>query len=816
MSQDDTRADRPATLPFGLTGEEPVFERAFELVRALFGDVRVALVRVRKGRIVRSIGRDTVPHDNDPASARVMDTRRAVWVEDLSLDPECAENPRVARTDGLRFFAGAPVTLADGEVVGSLSVVGFEARARDEALLGHLGSFAEILADAFERARAHQALAEANAALASGEARLRSTRAALAALVENAPLQIIMTDQEMRLLHYSQKWLVESGFAGRDLHGMRIYDLHPRYFEKYRSVYERCIAGESVRVERVRGADRDGKRTWWRAELIPWRNDDGEIGGLISAALDLTELYEGLDRVERSDERMRLAARIADLHVWEVDYQRRTVETAGAPMTMLDWDVDYEQMAGNTDLTIDPRDRERISARWHEAVMADEPYVPEYRINRRDGKEVWAACSVKLIRDARGEPIRLIGAMQDITARKQAEAAMLQAKEEAEQANLAKSAFLATMSHEIRTPLNGVLGMAQVMAAGQLAPAQREQLDVIRQSGEALLAILNDVLDLSKIEAGKLELDMVDFDLQALAQGAYAAFTGQAESKGVSFALTVAPEARGAWRGDSTRLRQILYNLLSNALKFTETGSVTAVFTAEAEGLRLTVTDTGVGIAREALARLFEKFEQADASTTRRFGGTGLGLAICRELAGLMGGRISAESTPGLGSEFTVVLPLARGEQPAAESAEADDGPAVIERERPVRVLAAEDNTINQLVLKTLLMQVGVEPTVVADGAQAVDAWRGAEWDVILMDVQMPVMDGPAAARAIRAEEAAAGRRRTPILALTANTMAHQVEAYLRDMDDVVSKPIEAARLFQALEAALNSEPAEADATASL
>jgi|SRR5579872_2118174 len=379
----------------------------------------------------------------------------------------------------------------------------------------------------------------------------------------------------------------------------------------------------------------------------------------------------------------------------------------------------------------------------------------------------------------------------------------------AEAANEAKSAFLATMSHEIRTPLNGVLGMAQAMAAETLSPVQRERLDIIDQSGKALLAILNDILDLSKIEAGKLELEEIEFDLGEVARGAHSAFTALANKKGLSFALDI-DRARGVYMGDPTRLRQILYNLISNALKFTEHGEIRVTAVRDAEALTIAVRDTGVGIPEEALGKLFGKFAQVDASTTRRFGGTGLGLAICQKLSNLMGGAIGVESTLGEGSTFTVTLPMER----VGEEREAIPLPsppthgATPEGTLSLRVLAAEDNSVNQLVLKTLLHQIGVEPVVVDDGAQAIEAWEAGRWDVILMDIQMPVMDGPTATRLIREREAATGRARTPIIALTANAMSHHVTEYLAaGMDDHVAKPIEAGRLFAALQAAIEATP---------
>jgi two-component system, sensor histidine kinase len=379
----------------------------------------------------------------------------------------------------------------------------------------------------------------------------------------------------------------------------------------------------------------------------------------------------------------------------------------------------------------------------------------------------------------------------------------------AEAANEAKSAFLATMSHEIRTPLNGVLGMAQAMAVDKLSAIQKDRLEVIRQSGEALLAILNDVLDLSKIEAGRFELEQVEFDLGELMKGAHSAFTALANKKGLSFDLTVDEAAKGVYLGDPTRVRQILYNLISNALKFTEHGEVRVTAARTDDALALMVADTGPGIATDQIATLFDKFTQADVSTTRRYGGTGLGLAICRELAQAMGGEVGAESRVGEGTRFLVKLPLPKvGEALSPAFAPPPVPPAALDSSLPkVRVLAAEDNSVNQLVLKTLLHQIGVEPLVVENGQEAVQAWKDAGWDVILMDMQMPVMDGLSAARAIRQAEADMGRAKTPIIALTANAMSHQIQQCLAaGMDGHVAKPIEAARLFAALEMALAIE----------
>ena len=397
---------------------------------------------------------------------------------------------------------------------------------------------------------------------------------------------------------------------------------------------------------------------------------------------------------------------------------------------------------------------------------------------------------------------------QAATARRMAAAlALAKAKEaEAAAANEAKTTFLATMSHEIRTPLNGVMGMAQSMALDELSEAQQERLSVLRQSGEALTSILNDVLDLAKIEAGKLRLESLPFDLGALLEAARAAFAPLARDKGLELGVEVEAGARGVYVGDPARLRQVVYNLVSNAVKFTEAGSVRLGARQGSDGrVSITVADTGAGIAPEQLDTLFGKFVQLDTSTTRRHGGTGLGLAICRELCALMHGSVTVDSAPGRGSVFTVVLPLVRiAGAVATPVAPARPGP---ELDRSARILAAEDNRINQLVLKSILQQAGVDLTLVENGAEAVAAWEAGDWDLILMDVHMPVMDGVTALKAIRRRELESGRPRTPIIALTANAMSHQVSELLEaGIDDHVSKPIEIPRLFEAMETALATQ----------
>ena len=454
----------------------------------------------------------------------------------------------------------------------------------------------------------------------------------------------------------------------------------------------------------------------------------------------------------------------------------------------------------------------------------------EVQMLHRDGRKVHALLALASLPDERHGGNGVLAVAADLTRIKQLEEELRASESRAREANEAKSAFLAAMSHEVRTPMIGVTGMVEILAHTELDAEQRRALNVIQSSAQSLLQIIGDILDFSKIEAGRLELSLAATDLARVAHGVVANFSGSASSKGLNLACRIDLKLEPAYWADALRLRQVLGNFVSNAIKFTERGRVdVAVELQRREGGRdlvcFRVSDTGIGVSKDAQARLFQPFVQAEGDTTRRFGGTGLGLAICRRLAGLMGGEVTMESEPGRGTSMRLLLQM----QPAPEDEVADEDAAVpvagnlqprrlpstaeAEAERSL-ILLVDDHPTNRTVVARQLALAGYASEAVEDGAQGLAAWRSGRYALVLSDVHMPHMDGYQMARAIRTLEAKDGRGgHTPIIALTAATLKGEVERCLdAGMDDYLAKPVAIPTLTAALHRWLPHTAANASA----
>lgn len=514
-------------------------------------------------------------------------------------------------------------------------------------------------------------------------------------------------------------------------------------------------------------------------------------------------LREARARAEQELSMWQLAGQASRGGRWDYDYA--TSEIGWSEQLDGVFGIDHETFVaqGGDFAALSPEPwRSEINAAFRRARdNGDTEFRLQYPILRRDGSEIWVENNVAFRRDADGRLLQVIGFIQDVTERMATERA-------AQAANEAKSAFLATMSHEIRTPLNGVIGVVGALEATPLDPRQRDMVELIRNSGETLERILSDILDLSRIESGRLTLETAPFDLAATAEAICGLMRLRVAEKGLTLCADIAVDGRHL--GDETAIRQILTNLLSNAVKFTAKGGVRLTVRSQDGGdgrdhIFIEVADTGIGFDEAAGARLFQRFVQADGAIARSYGGSGLGLSICKGLADKMGGEISARSTPGAGSTFTVRLPLPRAEAARAEAPQRMASGDL----SGLRILLAEDNPTNQKVVALLLKPSGANITIANNGLEALDACGAAVFDLILMDMMMPEMDGLAATIAIRELERRTDRARTPVAMLTANAMPEHIQAALDAGCDIhIAKPLNPQRFFAGIAAALTAAPA--------
>ena len=627
------------------------------------------------------------------------------------------------------------------------------------------------------------ALTRAHEAAVQAERQIRD-------LVESAPVAVAMFDRELRYVVASAAWRAAFSLDDRPYLGRTLPEVFPTIPRRLVRAQRQALTGKVVANQEDRFTDSQGNAHWVRWEARPWRDAAGNVQGMLAYVDDISAVAQAKREAQANARRLKLALGAADAGVYEIDHVNKAFWSSPEFKRLIGSPRSYEEARSLRFPHFHPDDAETARQAFRDLRtgkrQAGDAF--EARVRTPNGDFRWVRVFHQLKVDRNGGWVKGVGLIQDIDDLKRQELALIEAQQAAQAAAEAKSAFLANMSHEIRTPMNGVMGVLHLLKSEALTDQGRRMLEEALSCGQMLAELLNDVIDFSKIEAGRLELAPEAIAPAALARGVVDLLKPQAEAKGLDLRIE-GFEAVGFVHADPVRLRQALFNLVGNAVKFTPAGHVLVRAMPSPGRLRIEVEDTGVGIPAAAQHRIFQRFDQGDASTTRRFGGSGLGLAITRRLAEMMGGEVGFHSVEGHGSTFWLEVAAPVADAPAEVAPAAED---VLEG---LRILVVEDNATNRMIATKLLENLGADVETACDGAQGVEAATQGGFDLILMDVQMPGMDGLEATRRIRALASAVAD--TPIIALTANVLSHQHQAYLSaGMDGVVGKPISPAVLL--------------------
>ena len=640
----------------------------------------------------------------------------------------------------------------------------------------------------------------------------------LSAVAEQTPNSVIITDLDANIEYVNEAFVRNTGYSRAEVIGR-----HPRFLQSgkvpaatYEELWRELTAGRPWRGEFI-NLHKDGSAHVKSSVIAPLRQPDGRISHYVAVEEDVTErrkIEDQLRKLYLAVEQSPESIVISDLDA-RIEYVNEAfVKHSG---------YSREEVIGQNPrlLQSGKTPRETHLAMWA-ALSRGQPWKGEFINRRKDGSEYVELVTMTPVHEPDGRITHYLAIKDDITEKQKMTreleehrhhlealvgsrtAELAEARKRAEEASLAKSAFVANMSHEIRTPMNAIIGLTYLLMQSGMTDEQMARLRRLDVSSRHLLTLIDDILDLSKIEAGKMVIDRLPFDLRKVTAEAFEITAGRARDKGIEAQLQLEPGLPGLVEGDAMRLRQVLLNFGSNAVKFTQAGTISLrVSTSEGDGvppqIRFEVTDTGIGIDAAQLERLFLPFEQADSSITRRFGGTGLGLAISRRLVELMGGQIGVTSRPDAGSTFWFTLPLRAlsGAAPAADEIAPAPGRFEAVAASGLRILLVEDEPVNQEVASELLRAAGHQVELAANGKEAVDRARNRSYDLVLMDMQMPVMDGLAATQAMRKMAAFA---ETPIIAMTANAFsADRDRCIAAGMNDFIPKPVDPARLFQTI-----------------
>jgi PAS domain S-box-containing protein len=656
------------------------------------------------------------------------------------------------------------------------------------------------------RAGSEQALSLEVDSRRRAEEILEARTVLLDTLIQTSPIAILMHDENRFVTNVNPAFCETFGYTREECVGRKMEQLfvHLAGEEVYRDNLRQIQDG--VVVHRiVKRLTKDGRML--DVEMHARRLViDGKYRGAFGLYQDITKRIEAEAALRHSEEVFRMLSAASPVGIFRSDKDGRPVY--GNEKLEQITGVPFNQTA-RWEEHIHPDDRAVAVANWFDAISRGQCLSHQYRWVTTDGEVLWLAAHSRPIHSADGTVQGHVGVVEDVTSMREAHERLREAKEAADAANNAKSEFLANMSHEIRTPMNGVIGMTRFLLETPLTEQQRDFAETIRSSGQALLRIINSILDFSKIDAGKLSLEKIDFPLVDGVRDVARILTPEARSKGIPIVCRFSPGVPQEVRSDPGRFRQVLTNLVGNAVKFSNSGEVSIDVSLVDEALpatviRFAVADGGIGIAPDAISRLFSPFTQADTSTTRKYGGTGLGLAIARRIVEAMGGEMGVRSELGAGSTFWFAIPFEVPAKSAIQGmAESTNTPTELAANtaeiRPTRILLAEDNPVNQKVALLQLQKLGYRADAVGNGQEALRAITAHHYDIVLMDCQMPEMDGYEATRAIRRQEN--GNRRTAIIALTASAREEdRARCLAAGMDDFISKPLSPSQLADCLD----------------
>jgi len=709
-------------------------------------------------------------------------------IENSLQDERFAKNPLVTGNPNIRFYAGAPLKTDDGHNIGTLCVIDVHPKKLSAEQKEALSILAKQVVANIELRKEHNKIADEKQLISESNDLLH-------AFLENSPSLIAMKDVEGRYIYVNSK---TANYFGKDISsilGCTSYDFSDKKLADEVTKNEKEIR-ESRKVKRIEYSTGEGdSATYFVSFTFPLINQKKEIYGIGTISNNITEAKKIESALKESkDSFFKIFYDSPVSMVILSNKTRKLVNANNAYLSMFNFKTE-EEIKGKTTFELwlsDPIEYERTREllRTKGFLLNDEVHL-----TMKNNQEITLLCSSNYL-ELGGEEMLLVSYV-DITERKRLEKQLLIAKKEAEQATVSKSLFLANMSHEIRTPLNAMLGFTDLLESTSLNQQQKEYLNIIDSSGKNLLTIINDILDFSKIEAGMLSIEHVPFSLQQLIHSVYTMFYTKAQSKNIKLSISVDPHLPSLVSGDPTRLNQILINLLGNAIKFTQQGSVNIDCeilqrSTEKIEIKISVKDTGIGIAPQKITEIFDRFTQAESNTNRNFGGTGLGLSIAKKLIELQGGSISVNSELGKGSEFYFTIAYTIADEKEYKPTEDS-----LQKEQKIfagkKVLIVEDNVVNQKLASIHLNNEGFLVEIAENGQEAVNKLKENKYDIILMDIQMPILDGYQATKKIRREM----NITTPIIAMTANAMAGELEnCTAAGMDDYITKPFKAESLM--------------------